>query len=764
VNSRSSNTNSSAVDRDAEEQLLQHISALHARLSVSVEKLVAPLRDQIIAYKEVVAPLSQDLKKNLAVSWPLIEELQKQDGALQVSIGELKDNISRIDQGIEAFGSANQAGGEAINQLSARLDDVSGTIQSIVEKLESNQQTTTETTDQLLQKVVESQDQFTAAISDFGANQATLRADIESFAASVQNEVAGVSQSVAALNDTAITSMDIGFGELKAELDGGVSLISQAIASLGAASKADGDEEFESLKFEVQSGISMIYSDIAKLREAVSTTQTDNLDAVQSGLAGLQESVTGQFDHTAEKLSVLAAQISDLQSKDDTAQVDEARAQISKLDWAIQSIGQNIAALGNKLASVQEDVANPPMARRTLKSIEDVDHQVGQILRVLDHGPANLANANQNASVAPSGLEDVHTEIGKTQSLLLDIGGQLSEALKHYSRDIQEAVSQPPAPLPGVIPVATQYNHDARLAALETSALQQQGWLSGYDKTPPAALSGYDGKAALDQLKAHDPVTFEHWIGPFRSGGEIYLESQSDNCSTLSSTLGRAFRDYLSLFAKGAILDIGCGPHADPVYLKGYPRNQLSAVEPLDLAVEPEINVVQGVNEFLPWADNAFSTVVNATSIDHVLDLERSLEETRRVLQEDGLFVIWFANVDGSPDYTKIAPADRTPVDGAHLFHVSDDWFLPLMDRYFELIDFRTFQADPKVADVFAVYRPRKTIRTVSDTSPTKTPTKRRTKKAPGKATPAAKASKRSPTKKRASKKTTTSRRRTNNS
>lgn len=750
MNSRSSNTNSSAVDRDAEEQLLQHISALHARLSVSVEKLIAPLRDQIIAYKEVVAPLSQDLKKNLAVSWPLIEELQKQDGALLTSIGDLKDNISKVEHGIEALGSESQTSSEAVNQLSTRLDAISGAIQNVVENLETNRQSTSAVTDDILQQIVESQGQFTAAIAEFGGNQAKLRDDIESFTSGIQNEVAAVSQSVATLGDTTTSGLNDGFGALKTELDSGVAVISQAIASLGATTNTGAETEFEALKFEIQSGISMIYADIAKLRDGIAAGQSNDIENMQASLAGLQASVSGQLDQAAETLLALTTQIDALQTRDESAQVEETRAQISKLDWAVQSIGQNIAALGNKLASIQEDVASPPMARRTLKSIEDVDHQVGQILRALGHSQAASVSADQGDEAPQIVLEDVHAEITNTKTLLSEIGSQLTDALRYYSQGLRQAITEPSALLAGTNPATIPTGYEARLAALEAAALQHQGWLKGYDQTPPAPLAGYDGANALDQLKARDPVTFEHWIGPFQSGGAIYLEAQSDNCSTFSSTMARAFRDYLSLYAKGAILDIGCGPHASPAYLKGFPRNQVTGLEPLELAADPDFQVVRGVNEFLPWADNSFSTIVNATSIDHVMDLERSLEETHRVLSEDGVFVLWFGAVSGSPDYTKIAPADRVPVDSAHLFHISEDWFLPLIDRYFELVDIRYFPADPTTTDVFSVFRPRKTIRREKAEKDTGSPskrTRRKTSKSTASKTkkPAAKKTKRAP-------------------
>ena len=72
-----------AIDED---MLLQHIAALNAKLTVAFEKKIEPLGNQIIAYKEVVAPLSQDLKRNLAQMEPLFQQIQSLQATLTSSI------------------------------------------------------------------------------------------------------------------------------------------------------------------------------------------------------------------------------------------------------------------------------------------------------------------------------------------------------------------------------------------------------------------------------------------------------------------------------------------------------------------------------------------------------------------------------------------------------------------------------------------------------------------------------------------------------
>jgi SAM-dependent methyltransferase len=739
VNTRSSNTNSSAGDRDAEEHLLQHISALHARLSVGVEKLIAPLRDQIIAYKEVVAPLSQDLKKNLAVSWPLLEELQKQDNALQTAIQGLQQKIDQVGDATAELRDAGSASMESLQQLTDRSGEIGERLDAsrdllsemsdlaaageaarqadsgrILAKLDealaelaqlSGGQSAGSSLAERLENVIEGQNQITAVLGEHNQGQAGFRGD-------VQASFASVSEAVAAFSEAANADRAQGFDALKAELESGISVISQSIAALGAAQQTTTSEDFEALKYEVQSSISTIHASIMDVQTQLAGSQSGDLQTLKDGLdeslSGLQELMTGGFDSTNAQLAAFGAQVKELQSRDDGLQSDEIRAQISKLDWSLQSVGQNIAALGNKLASIQEDVSNPPMARRTLKSIEDVDHQIGQIARALNAG---TALPEPGEADAPRTTENLETAIADVQILLTDIGSQITDALRYYSEDIKRSVAEnsPGTPQPAALGSASPENA-ARFAGLESAALQTMGWLRKPVVAAPASLAGYHDGQIEAQLKDLDSVTFEKWKPAFDSGAESYLADSNANCSTWTSPVARGFRDYLSLFAEGPMLDIGCGPIGTPVYLQGYGPAQITGLEPIAGANGHGFDVVRGVAEFLPWADRSFSTVICATALDHVMDLERSLSEMRRVLREDGKLVLWYANVPGSANYPATPPSERAAVDAYHLFHIDDVWFQPLLAKWFDVVDMRHLPAGGNVTDVFGVFRPRETV------------------------------------------------------
>ena len=50
---------------------------------------------------------------------------------------------------------------------------------------------------------------------------------------------------------------------------------------------------------------------------------------------------------------------------------------------------------------------------------------------------------------------------------------------------------------------------------------------------------------------------------------------------------------------------------------------------------------IVGCAEFIPCRSKVFDTVIFATSLDHVCDLETTIEETHRVLSEDGVVILW---------------------------------------------------------------------------------------------------------------------------
>ena len=92
---------------------------------------------------------------------------------------------------------------------------------------------------------------------------------------------------------------------------------------------------------------------------------------------------------------------------------------------------------------------------------------------------------------------------------------------------------------------------------------------------------------------------------------------------------------------QGLVLDIGCGPQAAPSYGMNF-DGRLVGIDPL-VGVQPRrFDFVQGVGEYLPFADGTFDRILFATSLDHMLVPTRVLREARRVAKPSGTVNLWF--------------------------------------------------------------------------------------------------------------------------
>jgi SAM-dependent methyltransferase len=223
---------------------------------------------------------------------------------------------------------------------------------------------------------------------------------------------------------------------------------------------------------------------------------------------------------------------------------------------------------------------------------------------------------------------------------------------------------------------------------------------SGYEKAKPNPYEDY--LKALEQLA---PEVFPVWQACFQAGEKAYYEERSSSCSSSSNIYVTAFQAFIAIHARGHLLDQGCGIYGLPSYLEGYPLELISAVEPLPMAVKTEFEVVRGFAEFLPWPDASFTAIVNGTSLDHVLSLDKSLAETHRVLHPDGKFLVWIGSIKGAKPYD----LNKRPVqaiDKFHLFHFHEDWFEALMSQKFSIIEKITLPT-PSFDHIFYAFKKR---------------------------------------------------------
>ena len=248
------------------------------------------------------------------------------------------------------------------------------------------------------------------------------------------------------------------------------------------------------------------------------------------------------------------------------------------------------------------------------------------------------------------------------------------------------------------------------LYALRRDMLQQRAVLSALDDgkptagPPPAKLSPIPSlDQALEELSGMAPGAFPLWRELLDVGAKTYEGFPDHSCSVGTHEMAAMFRSFLRPYWGGHVLDIGCGPQPVPSYLRGYPLDLVHGLDPLSSPDDHPFDFVPGLAELLPWQSGQFDLVVAATSLDHVLLLDRSLAEVRRVLRPGGRFVVWVAFIPGSQRYDPHR-RDIRKVDDYHLFHLDRDWFLEELQPYFDVLE--TFSYDEPYNSCFMCLAP----------------------------------------------------------
>ena len=104
-----------------------------------------------------------------------------------------------------------------------------------------------------------------------------------------------------------------------------------------------------------------------------------------------------------------------------------------------------------------------------------------------------------------------------------------------------------------------------------------------------------------------------------------------------------ALRQLLPPFTKGLEVGVGTGRFAAPLGIQVgvEPSPKMAAI-----ARKRGIEVVPGVAEALPFRDKSFDLVLMVTTICFVDDIDKSFQEAKRVLTDDGHLVIAFVDRD----------------------------------------------------------------------------------------------------------------------
>lgn len=188
-----------------------------------------------------------------------------------------------------------------------------------------------------------------------------------------------------------------------------------------------------------------------------------------------------------------------------------------------------------------------------------------------------------------------------------------------------------------------------------------------------------------ERLREDYPKLFPLWeerLGAMRD--EFIAHGRVGNAAHGADPAGNFFRQFIAANRRGRVLDVGCGVHGKPYYLSDIPDAEIGGIDPLEPLEPMPIAFATGIGEYIPWADASFETVVSGTSMDHCIDIERTLQEFMRVLQPGGNILIWMSFVKGAKPFAPDDP-DWEPEDIFHLYHADEPWFEPLLSAQFEI-------------------------------------------------------------------------------
>lgn len=210
------------------------------------------------------------------------------------------------------------------------------------------------------------------------------------------------------------------------------------------------------------------------------------------------------------------------------------------------------------------------------------------------------------------------------------------------------------------------------------------------DKKKPKRKDDFVGiNLAYTLLKERVPVAYTIWKELFENGTRSYASDPQNNLVVDESIHAHEFDDFLKLYvdADDYIWDIGCGPERMATYLKNFNEDHIFGIDPLPPVEQHPFEFTQAIAEFIPYEDEQFDTVIYATSLNHVLLLDKALEETKRVLKSNGCLLIWAGMTKDGKYYNPYA-ADVKAIDKYHMFHISPGWFEDYMMKDWTKVGF----------------------------------------------------------------------------
>lgn len=402
-----------------------------------------------------------------------------------------------------------------------------------------------------------------------------------------------------------------------------------------------------------------------------------------------------------------------------TAPMQRLRNLVRRAAWRVlgkpplTDLQHELASSRSEVQAVRDEVARLHEGLRSLRNeiagqfsflAHDLGASIHRLQEAIDTARADDAGrgSSSNAALVQALRETVMTGETAIQSRLNEIHSQGYEGLNriiHLDTSVHTRINEL---LHAQMPTLLEQIHQA--AAL---GIDPQGTFVATDASTAAApqpLAGASFEQAIERAQQDFPTVYAAWKQRLDEISAAFAATKEGNAAHGADVYSQLFKAFVDRHAQGPVLDVGCGPFGKPYYLADCPDRSFAGLEPLPCVTDASLNVVRGISEYLPWNDGSFATVISATSLDHCLALDRSLDEVVRVLQSDGKFLLWIGSVPGSPPYRPLDPAFE-PADRFHLFHFDVDWFEPMLAQRFDIVD-RVKLERAGYAHVFYCLRP----------------------------------------------------------
>ena len=388
----------------------------------------------------------------------------------------------------------------------------------------------------------------------------------------------------------------------------------------------------------------------------------------QSGLLrSLSDAAQGTRSHMLDRLPMLVQQSVGARM--------EAHAVATEA-----ALGRRIEAMaGTVNAALGEKIGGVPVTIDAMVG-ERIDAVAVTIDGAIDNKMAALA-----ATVKASLEERVSALGARIDGELTSMQVEAGERLMALKGQIRRDVCQETQELRGTLLSRADADRRGLLGYIDAAAPQASRGPDSGPSMVAAPQSRRTPEEVMARLASRYSVAFPLWKQLFDAGAEEYRVAPTLSLSVKGHEVADRFEKYLMEFARGRLLDVGCGPQPVPVYLADYPLELVAGCDPLPPTSEHPFEFCHAVGEDLPWPDGSFDTVSVGTSLDHAIHLEDTLKEISRVLVPGGRVILWVGFVPGAKRYNPAAPGEVA--DTYHLYHLDQGWFEELMADRFEFCD-----------------------------------------------------------------------------